>query len=332
MTGLTGIRILNRYDVEGVDEALFRRCVPVVFSEPAVDEVYDSLPQGEFTILAVEFLPGQFDQRAASASECIQFISAGERPSVRSAKVYLLSGTLAEGDVERIKHYVINPVEAREASLDKPDTLTVQYEAPEAVDTLTGFTELDAAGLEKLGTDMGLAMDAADLTFCQTYFRDEERRDPTVTEVRVLDTYWSDHCRHTTFGTILDEVVIEEPEVKAAYDLYLKLRAETGRDKKPLCLMDMGTIGAKYLKQKGILKNMDESDEINACSVRIKVDNGGEEEDWLLLFKNETHNHPTEIEPFGGAATCIGGAIPWPIGAMYFLPCGSPEREILWLL
>ena len=309
---LDGLRILNRYDMEGVDEALFRRCVPVVFSEPAVDEIYDHLPQGDCAVFAVEYLPGQFDQRAASAGECVQLISAGERPAVRSAKVYLLAGALSAEDVERVKRYVINPVEAREASLDRPDTLAAQYDAPETVAVLEGFNALDAAGLAKLGEEMGLAMDGADLAFCQGYFQ-KEGRDPTVTEVRVLDTYWSDHCRHTTFGTVLDEVTVEEPAVKAAWDLYLKLRAETGRDKKPICLMDLATIGAKYLKRKGILKNLDESDEINACSVRIQVDNGGKLEDWLLLFKNETHNHPTEIEPFGGAATCIGGAIRDPL-------------------
>ncbi|MEL4862102.1 phosphoribosylformylglycinamidine synthase [Pseudoflavonifractor phocaeensis] len=310
--GLDGLRILNRYDVEGVDEALFRRCVPVVFSEPAVDEVYDHLPQGDCAVFAVEYLPGQFDQRAASASECVQLISAGERPAVRSAKVYLLSGALSAEDVERVKRYVINPVEAREAALDRPDTLAARYDAPETVAVLESFNALDAAGLAKLGEEMGLAMDGADMAFCQGYFQ-KEGRDPTVTEVRVLDTYWSDHCRHTTFGTILDEVTVEEPAVKEAWDLYLRLRAETSRDKKPICLMDLATIGAKYLKQKGILKNLDESDEINACSVRIQVDNGGKMEDWLLLFKNETHNHPTEIEPFGGAATCIGGAIRDPL-------------------
>ena len=310
---LTGLRVLNRYDVEGVDEALFQRCIPVVFSEPAVDNVFETLPEGDFSLFATEFLPGQFDQRAASASECVQFISAGERPAVRSARVYLLSGPLTEEDMSKIKHYVINPVEAREASLDKPETLTMQYEAPDHVATLNGFIALDAAGLAQLGKELGLAMDGADLAFCQQYFRDEEHRDPTITEVRVLDTYWSDHCRHTTFGTILDEVEIREPAAKEAYNLYLRLRVETGRDKKPLCLMDLATIGAKYLKQTGKLKNLDESDEINACSVRIQVDNNGVDEDWLMLFKNETHNHPTEIEPFGGAATCIGGAIRDPL-------------------
>ena len=309
---LTGLRILNRYDVEGIDDALFRRCVPVVFSEPAVDETYEGIPVGDFAVFAVEFLPGQFDQRAASASECVQLISAGERPVVRSAKVYLLEGKLTDWDVERIKKYVINPVEAREAALEKPETLAVRYDQPQTVATLTGFTTLSPKALSDLGERLGLAMDDADLKFCQDHFK-EEGRDPTLTEVRVLDTYWSDHCRHTTFGTILDSVTIEEPAVQEAWDLYLRLRKETGREDKPLCLMDLATIGARYLKQKGILKNLDESDEINACSVRIDVDNGGVTEPWLLLFKNETHNHPTEIEPFGGAATCIGGAIRDPL-------------------
>ena len=335
ITALTGVRVLNRYDVEGVDESLFRRCVPVVFSEPAVDTIYDKLPEGDYKTFAVEFLPGQFDQRAASASECVQFISAGERPAVRSAHVYLLSGDLTDGQVDQIKQYVINPVEAREASLDEVDTLHVEYDRPADVATVEGFITMDEAALAQLGADMGLAMDVSDLIFCQKYFRDEEKRDPTITEVRVLDTYWSDHCRHTTFGTVLDNVTVEEPAVREAYDLYLKLRAETGRDKKPLCLMDLATIGAKYLKQKGVLKNVDESDEINACSVCIKVDVDGKDEDWLLLFKNETHNHPTEIEPFGGAATCIGGAIRDPLAnrgyvfsAMRLTGAGDPLVKV----
>ena len=309
---LEGVRILNRYDVEGVDEALFAKAVPVVFSEPAVDLVHYELPQDGCTVFAVEFLPGQFDQRAASASQCIQFLSAGEKPRVRSAKVYLLSGKLSPEDVAKIKGYVINPVEAREASLDKVDTLVENYPVPEKVPTIQGFRSLDADGLDRIRQELGLAMDLADITFCQGYFREEDR-DPTLTEIRVLDTYWSDHCRHTTFGTILDDVEIEDKDTRSTFDLYLRIRHDVGRDEKPLCLMDLATIGAKYLKKQGILKHVDESDEINACSVCITVDNGGKDEDWLLLFKNETHNHPTEIEPFGGAATCIGGAIRDPL-------------------
>ena len=313
VAGLTGVRILNRYDVEGIDADLFRQCVPTVFSEPAVDEVYEHVPTGEDrTVFAVEYLPGQFDQRAASAEECVQLISAGDRPTVRSAKVYLLAGTLTAAELEAVKHYVINPVEAREASLDKKATLAVAYDAPDTVRTLTGFNSLDAGGLDALVKDLGLAMDDADIAFCQDYFK-SEGREPTITEIRILDTYWSDHCRHTTFGTILSKVTIDDPQTAGTWQTYLDIRRELGREEKPVCLMDLATIGAKYLKKTGVLKNMDESDEINACSVRVTVDEDGKPEPWLLLFKNETHNHPTEIEPFGGAATCIGGAIRDPL-------------------
>ena len=316
---LEGLRLLNRYDVEGADEELFARCTPVVFSEPQVDVTYDELPEVPgATVFAVEFLPGQFDQRADSASECIQLISQGERPVVRSAKVYILTGELTDDDVEAIKHYVVNPVEARIASLDKPETLTTEIPDPEPVEVLHGFCELDEAGLSAMISDLGLAMDEADIAFCQEYFRGEHR-DPTITEIRVIDTYWSDHCRHTTFGTVLDEVKIDDAVVQAAFDRYMEIRHELGRDEKPVCLMDMGTIGAKYLKKTGQLKNLDESEEINACTVRVTVDVDGEDQDWLFLFKNETHNHPTEIEPFGGAATCIGGAIRDPLSGRSYV-------------
>ena len=316
---LEGLRLLNRYDVEGADEELFARCTPVVFSEPQVDVTYDELPEVPgATVFAVEFLPGQFDQRADSASECIQLISQGERPVVRSAKVYILTGELTDDDVEAIKHYVVNPVEARIASLDKPETLTTEIPDPEPVEVLHGFCELDEAGLSAMISDLGLAMDEADIAFCQQYFRGEHR-DPTITEIRVIDTYWSDHCRHTTFGTVLDEVKIDDAVVQAAFDRYMEIRHELGRDEKPVCLMDMGTIGAKYLKKTGQLKNLDESEEINACTVKVTVDVDGEDQDWLFLFKNETHNHPTEIEPFGGAATCIGGAIRDPLSGRSYV-------------
>ena len=331
--GLTGLRVINRYDVEGIEEDLFSRCIPVVFSEPQVDTVTSELPvegaelgeAGELVsvpagtaVFAVEYLPGQFDQRADSASECVQLISAGERPDVRSAKVYVLSGELSEADVEAIKHYVINPVEAREASLAPKATLKMEVAVPANVETLTGFTELDEAGLSSFISERGLAMDLADIKFCQEYFAGE-KRDPTITEIRVIDTYWSDHCRHTTFGTQLENIEIDDEVVKAAFDKYLEARHELGRDAKPVCLMDMGTIGAKWLKHKGILKNLDESEEINACTVKVKVDVNGTDEDWLFLFKNETHNHPTEIEPFGGAATCIGGAIRDPLSGRSYV-------------
>ena len=315
---LTGLRLLNRYDVEGISEELFRQCAGTVFSEPPVDDVYGELPAHTGAAFAVEYLPGQFDQRADSAAECIQLISQGERPLVRSARVYLLDGELTAGELEEIKKYVINPVEAREASLDTRDTLQMTYAVPEAVATLTGFNELDEAGLKAFIDEKGLAMDYGDIKFCQDYFRSEQR-DPTITEIKMIDTYWSDHCRHTTFGTILDDVQIDDAVVQEAFDRYMALRAETGRTEKPRCLMDVATIGAKALKQRGVLTNLDESDEINACTVKIKCDVDGEDQDWLFLFKNETHNHPTEIEPFGGAATCIGGAIRDPLSGRSYV-------------
>ncbi len=331
--GLTGLRVINRYDVEGIDEELFERCVPVVFSEPQVDTATHELPiegielteagtvastPADTAVFAVEYLPGQFDQRADSASECVQLISAGDRPSVRSAKVYALTGALSADEVEAIKHYVINPVEAREASLAPKATLKMSVATPQPVEVLDGFLDLDEDGLAAFIADRGLAMDLADIEFCQRYFAGEHRN-PTITEIRVIDTYWSDHCRHTTFGTQLENVQIDDDVVKAAFDKYLEIRHELGRDAKPVCLMDMGTIGAKWLKHEGILKNLDESEEINACTVKVKVDVNGHDEDWLFLFKNETHNHPTEIEPFGGAATCIGGAIRDPLSGRSYV-------------
>ncbi len=315
---LTGLRLLNRYDVEDITEALFDQCVSTVFSEPPVDDTYATLPRGGATAFAVEYLPGQFDQRADSASECIQLISQGERPLVRTARVYLLEGALSEADVAAIKKYVINPVEAREASLAEKKTLKLVYPVPTEVETLEGFNALDAAGLDAFREKQGLAMDDGDIAFCQNYFRGEQR-EPTITEIKMIDTYWSDHCRHTTFGTLLDDVQIDDAAVQAAFGRYLALRAELGRENKPLCLMDMGTIAAKALKKRGILKNLDESEEINACTVKIQCDVDGKNEDWLFLFKNETHNHPTEIEPFGGAATCIGGAIRDPLSGRSYV-------------
>ena len=331
--GLKALRLLNRYDVEGIDPDLFEKAIPTVFSEPPVDVTYTELPTAK-TVFAVEYLPGQFDQRADSASECIQLLSQGERPSVRSARIYLLDGELSAEDLEAIKKYVINPVEAREASLDTRDTLKMEFAVPTAVETLNGFCALDDAALENFRNEKGLAMDHADIVFCQNYFKSEQR-DPTITEIRLIDTYWSDHCRHTTFGTILNDVKIDDEVVQAAFDRYMALRAETGRDKKNRTLMDLATIGAKALKQRGILQNLDESEEINACTVKIKCDVDGELQDWLFLFKNETHNHPTEIEPFGGAATCIGGAIRDPLSgrsyvyqAMRVTGAGDPLKPV----
>ena len=319
LTGLKALRIVNRYDVEGISQELFDQTVPTVFSEPQVDNVAYDLPDfAGAKVFATEFLPGQFDQRADSAAECIQLISQGERPTVRSAKLYALEGDLTDADVDTIKHYVINPVEAREASLETKETLKTQVPVPGKVETIAGFNEMDAEAGQKFIDERGLAMDLADLEFCQKYFS-EESREPTITEIKVIDTYWSDHCRHTTFGTELDEVTIDDATVKAAFERYLAMRHELGRDAKPVCLMDMGTIGAKWLKKNGVLTGLDESEEINACTVKVKVDVNGHDEDWLFLFKNETHNHPTEIEPFGGAATCIGGCIRDPLSGRSYV-------------
>ena len=336
ISALEELRVLNRYDAEGLDEAAFRRAVGTVFSEPQVDNVSAALPAGDCIAFAVEPLPGQFDQRADSAAQCIQLMTQGERPVVRTARVYLLFGPLTPADVEAVKRYVINPVEAREASLEVPETLRMAIRAPSGVETLTGFTSLDEAGLSALLENLGLAMDLEDLRFLQSWFRDTEKRDPTVTEVRVVDTYWSDHCRHTTFSTHLDAVAIDDPEVRDAYARYLAAREEVyGTEKsakRPQTLMDIATIGAKVLKKRGQLPELDESEEINACSIHVTAQVDGKTEDWLLMFKNETHNHPTEIEPFGGAATCIGGCIRDPLSgrtyvhqAMRLTGCGDPR-------
>ena len=323
---LTGLRILNRYDVEGIDEAVFEKARGVVFSEPQVDDTYDEtfpLPETPHRILAVEALPGQFDQRADSCAQCIQLMAGVERPLVAYARVYILEGTLSEEELDKIRRYVINPVESREASLEKPDTLARTYDIPSTVATVTGFTAMDEAALEELLGKLGLAMDLDDLKFLQAYFRDEEKRDPTITEIRVVDTYWSDHCRHTTFSTHLDDIQIDDPEVKAAYEQYLAARVEVyGEEKakkRPQTLMDLATIGAKTLKKRGQLPELDESEEINACSIHVPAQVDGKEQDWLLMFKNETHNHPTEIEPFGGAATCIGGCIRDPLSGRAYV-------------
>ena len=340
LAGLERLRVLNRYDLEGLDESLFQRVKGTVLSEPQLDTVTEALSAPDAAaIFAVEPLPGQFDQRADSAAQCVQLLSQGERPTVRTAKVYVLYGTLTAEDAAAVKGYVINPVESREASLELPETLRQETAVPADVAVLTGFTALDASGLTALGERMGLAMDGDDLAFLQTWFRDTERRDPTVTELRVVDTYWSDHCRHTTFSTHLDRVTAEDPAVQAAYDRYLALRQEVyGEEKaarRPQTLMDIATLGTKVLKKRGQLPELDESEEINACSIHVPTKVDGEEQDWLLMFKNETHNHPTEIEPFGGAATCIGGCIRDPLSgrayvhqAMRVTGCGDPRKPL----
>ncbi len=317
LTALTGLRVLNRYDAENITPDLFDYAKKTVFSEPQLDVVYDELDPAGQPCFAVEFLPGQFDQRADSAAQCIQIISQAERPLIRTAKVYILEGGVTQQDVEALKKYVINPVEAREASLDKPATLNIPYEIPTEVKTLDGFIDLDRKGLEDFVKEYGLAMDADDAAFCQSYFR-SEHRDPTITEIRMIDTYWSDHCRHTTFLTIIDDVTFEDELLQSAYNDYLNTRKALGRTK-PICLMDIATLAVKALKKQGRLDKLDESEEINACTVKIDVEVDGVKEPWLLLFKNETHNHPTEIEPFGGAATCIGGAIRDPLSGRSYV-------------
>ena len=326
LTGLTGVRVLRRYDVEGVDAAVYAAARTTVLSEPQVDALWDEVmpaPEGEHTLLAVEALPGQYDQRADSCAQCIQMMHGGERPTVRAATVYVLEGALTTPEAAKARGYLINPVESREAALDKPATLRQDYPVPAAVPVLDGFTALDRAGLESVLAQYALAMDLADLAFLQAYFRDEEGRDPTLTEVRVVDTYWSDHCRHTTFSTHLDAVEIADDNVKAAYERYLSARVEVyGAEKaakRPQTLMDIATLGAKTLKKRGLLPELDESEEINACSIHVPAQVDGKEQDWLLMFKNETHNHPTEIEPFGGAATCIGGAIRDPLSGRSYV-------------
>ena len=333
--GLEKVRLLNRYDAEDMPEDLFDLAIREVFSEPQLDDTSTELnTDGAAAVFAVEYLPGQFDQRADSAAQCVQFISQGDRPLIRSAKVYILYGTLTDEEILEIRKYVINPVEAREASLEKPETLRTEYAVPTEVATLEGFTKLDRAGLEKFVADYGLAMDTDDVTFCQNWFR-EEGREPTITEIRMLDTYWSDHCRHTTFLTEIDSVRFEDAVLEKSWKRYLDTRAALGRENKPVCLMDLATVAAKYLRKNGKLDKLDESEEINACTVKMDVERDGVKEPWLLLFKNETHNHPTEIEPFGGAATCIGGAIRDPLsgrayvyGAMRVTGAADPTRPV----
>ena len=316
ISGLRAVRVLNRYDVEKIDQILFDYAVGTVFSEPQVDDVFFDAPAGQI-LFAVEPLPGQYDQRADSAAQCIQILSQGERPLVRTAKVYILEGDLSDADVAAIRHHVINPVECREASMELPKTLEMEVTVPESVATVDGFLEMDQDALADMVKKLGLAMDLDDITFCQAYFK-TENRNPTITEIRMIDTYWSDHCRHTTFNTTIDNVKFEDALLQQAYDDYLATRKELGRTK-PVNLMDIGTLAGKYLRKNGFLDKLYESEEINACTVRMTVTVDGEEQPWLLLFKNETHNHPTEIEPFGGAATCIGGAIRDPLASRAYV-------------
>lgn len=323
LNNLKSLRIINRYDAEGLSAEDFKSAVPVVFSEPAVDVTYDHLPDvaDDEYVFAVEYLPGQFDQRADSCAQCISLLTGGKRPIVKSAKIYIAKGNLSDDEINEIKNYMINPVESREASLDRFETLDIKYDIPTSVDTVEGFIYSTDDELRETLETMGLAMDFDDIKFCQAYFRDTEKRNPTITEIRMIDTYWSDHCRHTTFSTIIDNVDIKADYIADTFADYINTRKDlyAGRTDKPVTLMDLACIGAKALKKEGLLDDLDESEEINACSVKIKVDVDGVDEDWLLMFKNETHNHPTEIEPFGGAATCLGGAIRDPLSGRSYV-------------
>ena len=340
--GLTGLRIISRYDIGDITEKEYAEAKHILFSEPTVDDVYDEiLPTKENDrIFAVEYLPGQYDQRADWASQGLQILTQKERLTILTARVIVLEGNITEEDFQKIKAYTINPVEAREARLDKPESLELVVDAPMDVAVITGFIHKDTKQLEAVLEEMGLAMGVADLAFCQKYFRDSEHRDPTVTEVRVLDTYWSDHCRHTTFATAIEKVEMEDGKftapIKEAYQAYKKARARVYKDEeRDICLMDIAVMGMKDLRQQGLLLDLDQSEEINACSIVVPVDIDGNIEEWLVMFKNETHNHPTEIEPFGGAATCLGGAIRDPLSgrsyvyqAMRVTGSGDPRTPI----
>ncbi len=322
--GLQGLRIFNRYDIEGLDEKDCDVAGRLILSEPQCDTLYlEALPEiaETHTIFAVEALPGQYDQRADSAAQCVQIITK-ERPVVRAAKVYAFLGEISEADLQKMKNYLINPVENREAALEKPATLQDEIEEPEAVFQLEGFMTANDDELNALRQQYGLAMDLGDLRYMQDYFRDEEKRNPTITELKMIDTYWSDHCRHTTFMTQITDISLDDPLVKESYEEYLAAREEVYGERaktRPITMMDMGTIAAKTLKKRGVLKNLDESEEINACSVKVDVETDNGTEKWLFMFKNETHNHPTEIEPFGGAATCLGGAIRDPLSGRSYV-------------
>ena len=321
LTAIEKVRIINRYDISGLDGEDFEKAKNTILSETNADTVYDEvLPEdADYRVFAMEYLPGQYDQRADSAAQCVQLLTQGERPEVVSAKLIAVKGAVSEADFEKIQHYLINPVESRRASLEKPESLNMKADRPDDVAVVKGFTVWNDEEMQAYFHSMGFAMTLSDLKFCRDYFRDEEHRDPTVTELRVIDTYWSDHCRHTTFLTRLEKIDIEKgaltKTIEDALQLYYDSRDELyGKDTtRDVSLMDMALVGMKLLRKKGMIPDLDISDEINACSIEVPVTIDGKTEQWLVQFKNETHNHPTEIEPFGGAATCLGGAIRDPL-------------------
>ena len=324
---VTNVRELIRYDVENISDDVFEKACHTVFAEPPVDDLY--LEKFEAAdgahIFSVEFLPGQFDQRADSAVQCVQFLDENAQPIIRSATTYVIEGDITEEEFEAIKNHCINPVDSRETGLQKPETLVTEFKDPEDVKIFDGFRDMDEAPLRELYSSLNLAMTFKDFLHIQNYFKNEEKRDPSMTEIRVLDTYWSDHCRHTTFSTELTQVKFDEGDYKTpivdTYNRYLSDREVLykGRDDKFVCLMDLALMAMKKLKSEGKLQDQEESDEINACSIVVPVDVNGKEEEWLINFKNETHNHPTEIEPFGGAATCLGGAIRDPLSGRTYV-------------
>ncbi|HBF4232828.1 phosphoribosylformylglycinamidine synthase [Clostridioides difficile] len=323
---IENLRILNRYDVEGISEEVYENAAKTIFSEPNLDVVYyEEIPKlNDERVFAIEFLPGQYDQRGDWAAQCVQIVNQGIRPAINTAKVYILSGKITDEEFSKIKDYCINPVDSREASLEKTETLKMETEIPTTVEVLDGFIDLDENGLKTFVSEKGLAMTLGDLQHVQKYFKDTEKRNPTITEIKVLDTYWSDHCRHTTFMTEIENVKIEDGKfndiVKEAYQMYLNSRDNVYVNRhKDICLMDIATVAVKELKKNGKLNDLDESEEINACSINVDVEVDGKMEKYLVMFKNETHNHPTEIEPFGGAATCLGGAIRDPLSGRSYV-------------
>ena len=325
LTNIKELRLINRYDVQGITREQFEMAARSIFSEPNLDNISEEISfSADWRVFAIEYLPGQYDQRADSAAQCIQLLTAGDRPEVLSAKVIALKGEISDNDFEKIQSYLINPVESRSASMDKPDTLDMRSDVPEDIAVISGFTAMSDGAVKAYHHEMGFAMSTEDLCFCRDYFKNEENRDPYLTELKVIDTYWSDHCRHTTFSTKLDKIEIEQSKYSAAIQnalqLYFDARKEVyGERDKDVCLMDMAVIGTKLLKKRGLADNLDESEEINACSIEVPVVIDGKEETWLVQFKNETHNHPTEIEPFGGAATCLGGAIRDPLSGRAYV-------------
>ena len=339
LENLEDLKIVNRYDVEGINDEIFEKAKNTVFSEPQVDECFEE--EYPFTeedkIFGVEYLPGQFDQRANSLSECLQILTEGERPLAKSAKIYVIKGNISDEELEKIKKYIINPVDSRECTLEKLKTVKDEHPEPKDVAIVEGFINMTDEDSKRFYDKYGFAMDIEDLKFCQKYFRDIEKRDPTMTEMKMIDTYWSDHCRHTTFLSKLDKVEINWNLANKIYEDYKKSREYVydGKKAKDICLMDVATIAVKELKKKGMLKDLDESEEINACSIQAEILVDGKPEEYLIMFKNETHNHPTEIEPFGGAATCLGGAIRDPLSgrvyvyqAMRVTGCGDPRTSV----